>query len=115
MWGMAWYSPSMFGNKWMQYHKLSTERVIQMSNEKSTHGKSFAIALLQSFILSQLVDSNIILTLGIVFVLWLGFVMPTQFTDILYSESDQKLIFIDAGFQLVTLSTAALILSLWPF
>lgn len=110
--GMSWYS--YFSKQWMAWSRVTQEQVAAGS-KNPPYGKSFLTAWFQAIVLMQLIDrTNFVLSLCSTFVLWAGFVGPTQVYDVLFSPKDRRVWLIDAGFQLAVLSTFAIVCCLWP-
>jgi hypothetical protein len=110
--GIAWYSPLLFGKPWAALKGYTSET---LKTEQQKLGKFYAItfifAILTAYLLahvigmSQFSDQTPAIQTGLTsaFLMWLGFVMPTQFGAQLFGEKKWKLFALDTGYQLVSL------------
>jgi hypothetical protein len=120
--GFAWYSPMLFGKPWMKLKGYTAEG---LKKEQKEMGKwyfvSFVLAVVSAFVLSHvmMLSENFYqydsLTTGIMsaFWMWLGFVMPTQMTAMIFGDKKMKLFGIDTGYQLVSLIVMGIVLGLF--
>jgi hypothetical protein len=119
MLGGLWYSPVLFGNKFIQLINWSPEKLQQIQNE--SHGKELAIAFVMSlvlvYILAHFVQytkaTNAMGGLQTAFCLWLGFVVTTQLPTVLFELRPFGLFAINVAYQLVGCSLAGIILAVW--
>lgn len=118
--GFLWYSPVLFGTKWMKLMGMTAE---SMNSQKGSKNMTvvFALqalgALAQAFVLAYVavvfgvVDVASAVQLG--FWMWLGFVAPTQLGIVLWDKKPWALFYITAGYYLVSLILMSLVLALW--
>lgn len=111
---MAWYSPKFLGTLWAKEHQFDLETL----KPTALH---FAGAILVSF-LTAFVFSLIINWVGVAtswegillaFLIWLGFVVTTHFSGVIWAKKPLKVYLIDTGFQLVSLLMMGAILGYW--
>jgi hypothetical protein len=118
--GFIYYSPFALGKPWMKLMGWSKD--IKMTNNEMAklYGTSFVLALITAFVLSHVMTMSFayfnetMLTTGImtVFWMWLGFIMPVQFTDVLFSKKPSKLFAINTGYQLISLLVMGVVISM---
>lgn len=111
--GFLWYSPIILGKPWMKERGFTKEKMKSMQKEAAkSYGMSAIAALLMAYVLYHVMALSFNtynysavqtgLTSG--FFMWLGFVMPTQFTTTIFSDKKNWTLFgIDTGYQLVAL------------
>lgn len=118
--GALWYGP-IFGKIWGKIHgfdKLS--KAVQQAMMKQMgplYGVQFAVTVLTNFILAIFISYvpgwNAYALAGFI---WLGFVVPTQVSSVLFGGTDPKWIItkiaLQSGASLVCLEVAAAILQL---
>lgn len=112
--GSVWYSKNGFGKQWS---KLSGRKIEDMAGGNMGYGVMTAAALIQAFILANLVldvgatTMSDGLQLGLI--LWLGFVAVTALGDVLFGGRPWKLWQINTGYYLVVLLINGWLLSVW--
>lgn len=119
--GFMWYGPMLFGVAWMKERGLTKASLSKAQKEMGKlYGLSFVVSLVTAFVLSHVMSlSNSfygypMLTTGIMTALWMwvGFMMPVQLTGTIFGNKNWKLLAIDTGYQLASLLSMALVLSL---
>lgn len=117
--GSIWYSPMVFGKKWME---LSGHVMKEMTPEVKKemmrmYTMTFIGALLTSFVMAHIVDYAGSATLmdGIQtgFWVWLGIVAPVLMTEYLFNKRPIMGYAISVGYHLVSLTVIGAILSMW--
>lgn len=92
--GMFWYMP-VFGNLWGKMHgfdKLSKTQQKEMASKMGPiYGLQFLVSVFTAFALAKLM----VLLPGyspytLALLVWFGFVVPIQFSDIAFGGTDQK-------------------------
>ena len=117
--GGLWYSPLLFGNKFIQLINWTPEHLRQVENE--SHAKELAIAFVMSLILVYVLAHFIQYTkattalggIQTAFWLWLGFVVTTQLPTVLFEQRNFGLFAINVAYQFVGCSLAGAILAVW--
>lgn len=117
--GGLWYSPLLFGNKFLQLINWSPEKVRQMESE--SHVKELAIAFVMSLILVYILAHFIQYTkatkamegIQTAFWLWLGFVVTTQAPTVIFEGRSFGLFLINVAYQFVGCALAGVILAVW--
>jgi uncharacterized membrane protein YozB (DUF420 family) len=117
--GGLWYSPLLFGNKFLQIINWSPETVRQMENQ--SHTKELIIAFLTSFVLVYILAHFVQYTkatsaaggIQTAFWLWLGFIVTTNLATVLFEQRPLGLYLINMGYQFVGCAIAGTILAIW--
>jgi hypothetical protein len=117
--GGLWYSPLLFGNKFLQIIGWSPEKLAEM--EKQTPVKELAITFVTSLVLVYILAHFVQYTkaktawggIQTAFWLWLGFIVTTQLATVLFEQRPLGLYLINIGYQLVGCAIAGVILALW--
>jgi len=119
MLGGFWYSPLLFGNKFIQIIGWSPAKLEEIGNQN--HAKEYLIAFLSSavlvLILAHFVQytkaTSAIAGVQTAFWAWLGFIATTSIATVLFEQRPLGLYLINAGYQLVGCSLAGAILAIW--
>jgi hypothetical protein len=117
--GGLWYSPVLFGNKFIELINWSPEKLAQVQGE--SHAKELAIAFVMSlilvYILAHLIQytkaTNVMGGIQTAFWLWLGFVVTTQAPTVIFEGRSFGLFLINVAYQLVGCAFAGVILAIW--
>jgi len=115
--GGLWYSV-LFGKKWQAEMGFTPE---SMQNMKMSAQKAYAgflvIALVSAYVLAHFVQYLGVIdvsgALQLAFWIWLGFALPIIVGALLWENRSWTLVFINGGYQLVSLGAMAIILTLW--
>lgn len=117
--GMLWYGP-LFGKRWMKLMGFSEKSMNDAKkNMATTYGAQLGASFLQAFVLSLLIFSSRITEFSQIIVLgfwvWLGFMATVILTKQLFDTRPftPQLYLIDIGYQLVVVSSMAIIISLF--
>lgn len=119
--GFVYYSPFVLGKPWMKLMGLTSESVKAAQREMARiYGISFVLALVTGYVLYHIMSLSMAffnynpvstgLTSG--FWVWIGFVMPVQLTEVLFSKKPVKLFGINTGYQLVSLLAMGVVIGL---
>lgn len=118
--GAIWYS-ALFGKLWGQIHgfdKISKEVQQEMMKKMGPlYGVQFFITLVSTYVLKLLLPSSSvgISVYGMAGLVWLGFILPTQISAVIFGGTDSKWIVkkiaIQAGASLACIMVAAAVLS----
>ena len=117
--GGLWYSPLLFGNKFIQLINWTPEQLRQV--ESQSHAKELALAFVLSlvlvYILAHFVQytkaTNALGGIQTAFWLWLGFVVTTQAPTVIFEGRSFGLFAINVAYQLVGCALAGAILAIW--
>lgn len=112
--GWLWYGP-LFGKLWQHLSGITP------SGEKKGMGKAIVWGLLASLVMSVVINKVLEVTpnlsawcgAAVGATLWLGFVATTQINSVLYEKKSMKLFALNAGYYLVTMAIAGVILAAW--
>ena len=117
--GGLWYSPLLFGNKFLQLINWSPQKIQQMQNE--SHAKELVIAFVMSlllvYILAHFVQytkaTNVMGGIQTAFWLWLGFVVTTHVPTVIFEGRNFGLFLINVAYQFVGCALPGVILAVW--
>lgn len=112
--GGLWYSPKVFGSKWMELSKIQPEECKDMGK---CYLGCFVLGLIMSFVLAlfvQAAHATTALEGAIVgFWAWLGFGATIPFSAVLWERKPIALYLMHTGCLLVTLLAIGVLLALW--
>ena len=114
--GFLWYSPALFGKKWMEIIGLSSAEMKKKSGTVMV--ELLLVSLVTAYVLSLFIAythgyiGGSWLKAGIVASLlaWVGFAATTIFAHGLFEPRDKKVLYINTGNRLATLLAMGLIL-----
>ena len=117
--GGLWYSPLLFGNKFLQIIAWTPQQLEQM--EAQSHAKelitAFVTSLVLVYILAHFVQytkaTNALAGIQTAFWLWLGFIATTNIATVLFEQRPLGLYLINVAYQLVACALAGVILAVW--
>lgn len=115
--GFIWYHPSVFGTKWMRLANISPESM-EAGKKKMPIIGFFAVlaAIVMAYVMAHFGIAwgvfDVIGAVELAFWLWVGFVVPTSLGVVLWEGKSVTLFFINAGYWLVSMIVAAVILVL---
>lgn len=118
--GFAWYSDPAFGKQWRKLSGIS-EAKPKGSDMTKIMVLGLGGGLIMAFILSHaevfagsyLGTSGLTLGLMTGFWNWLGFMVPILISGYLYEKKPLNLVFINAGYWLVSILVMGVIIVLW--
>ena len=119
--GAMWYSPLMFGKWWMQIMEMShVSKAELQAMEKSMipfYGLQFVLTLFSTLALANGMAYFVGLSIyNVVIWLWLGFLVPTTISSIIWGRTQKKYWLQQTGImlsmQIVCLMVAAYILTI---
>jgi hypothetical protein len=116
--GMAWYSPYLFGKRFMKLVDPSESQAENMhKNAIGAYTKSFISYLVLSFVLQLIVHEVGTLTflggMTIGFVLWLGCVLPVTISTVLYENRLKGLAYLNLFYHLVIMIIIGGVMAVW--
>lgn len=113
--GMVWYSPWLFGKMWKETCCKTTDEC-DMKNCMGSMAISFLGSLLFSYVFALfIVAADATAAQGAVmgFWFWLGFMVTTHLSSVLWEKSPLNIYFIKMGNLLVTFLAVGAILGAW--
>lgn len=119
--GYIWYGPNLFGKTWQKLVGLS-DKDIKQSDTVTPMVAMLLLAIVEVFVLLHFIKYTQFfypeygdLSIGILTGLWAwaGFVAPAMVGSYMFARRRKKLLAIDAGYQLVVIVLAAIVLSVW--
>jgi len=120
--GALWYSPLLFGKPWLRIMGADKLTPDQLRSERKKMLPAYALQLFLTIITTVALYFTVIgwsvfpgAMLG--FIVWLGFVAPTQIASVIWSGSKRQTwgmqIAIMLGGQLVSLVVAGWVMRMW--
>jgi hypothetical protein len=117
--GGLWYSPLLFGNKFIQLVNWTPEQLRQV--ESQSHTKELVLAFVMSLVLVYVLAHFVNYTkatsalggIQTAFWIWLGFVVTTQAPTVIFEGRSFGLFVINVAYQLVGCAIAGAILAIW--
>jgi hypothetical protein len=117
--GGLWYSPLLFGNKFIQLINWTPEQLRQV--ESQSHTKELVLAFVMSLVLVYVLAHFVNYTkatsalggIQTAFWIWLGFVVTTQAPTVIFERRSFGLFAINIAYQLVGCALAGAILAIW--
>lgn len=109
--GGLWYSPVLFGNKWLELGK------VQINPEKMKtamyHGIiiSFVMAAVLAYVMNQFLIHTIASAVWFAFEIWLGFIATVTAYSVVYDNKPKELYVLNNGYNLLGLLLMAVILT----
>ena len=112
--GMVWHNPNVFGKLWMKLANIKQDKNMKKEATKSMILCAL-VTLLSSIIFYALLQlSNATApteVLAISFLIWLGFIAPVQYGQVLWERRNIKLFLFNTCYQLVNILVMGLALS----
>lgn len=115
--GAVWYSPLLFGKRWLAFMGWSQEELERRKKQgmSRAYGGTFAASLVQAYILAHGVDyagaASAIQGAAVGFWLWLGFVAATGVGSYLFEGRPLRLYAINSGCHLAGLAVMGALVS----
>jgi hypothetical protein len=118
--GMLWYSPVLFGKKFMTLMGLTPDQMAH-PDWKGAATKAYSVGaifyVIMSFALAYFIErlNATEFTEGAVvgFIAWLGFMVPISITTILYEKRSKGLFYLNIFYHLVTVIIVGGIIAQW--
>ncbi|MCW0482539.1 DUF1761 domain-containing protein [Gaoshiqia sediminis] len=114
--GSLWYSPVMFGNRWMLLNGFN-EKTINMGSLPLpvVFGSSFLMAVLAAFALALFLGTSANLGMGVFagFVISVCWISTARINTVLYEKRSFSLFLINAGYDLVSYVLMGAIIGMW--
>jgi|ERR1043166_1758077 hypothetical protein len=117
--GGLWYSPLLFGNKFIQIIGWTPEQLQQM--QAKSPARELIVAFLTSAILVYILAHFVQYTKAVnaagglqtAFWLWLGFIVTTNLATVLFEQRPLGLYLINISYQFVACALAGVVLAVW--
>ena len=115
--GALWYSPLLFGKKWMELMGVKPDMNNPEMKKKAQRGYviMFLAVLLMAYVLAHFVDyagaTDWMGGLQLGFWVWLGFNAPVMIGSVLWENKPFSLYLINTGYYLVSFVVMAVILA----
>ncbi len=114
--GFIWYSESFFGKIWIELNHIT-----EKDNIGSSMGKNYSIMFMSSVVMAVVLawlinlsnSSTLLDGMILAFWMWLGFVVTTFLSEVLFAKKPWKMFFIQSGYYLATLMVMGAILAIW--
>jgi len=114
--GALWYSPFLFGKKWMAALG-KTEEELKAKFTPSLYFFSFISWIIVTYVLASIISlTGVINAVGgfyIAVLCWVGFTAATSLIHHMFAGKSNNLWLIDSGYTLVALIISGIILSVW--
>lgn len=112
--GFLWYSPAMFGSRWMKEMNHTPEELDALKKKNGPKGMTkmyvvgFILALTTAYVISGLLNSTIVVGFSglfcMAFSMWVAFSMPVALNSVLYGKDSIMLFVINSGYQLAIIT-----------
>lgn len=118
--GYIWYAPFVFGKIWMNLVNIKQNELKKAQKEMMPF---MLISTLFSFITAYVLyhfayfahsiykQNTLTDYLVAAFFIWIGFIMPVQFTEVVFSKKPFKLFILNTSYQLIAIIAMAAILT----
>jgi hypothetical protein len=116
--GALWYSPVLFGRRWMAAHGHTPEKLAAMqSSMAKTYTFSFVTYVIMAMVIALLLGltggATAIQGIVLAILAWLGFGFTIGLNSNLYSDKPAAAFLIDAGYQFVHVIVMGAIIGAW--
>jgi hypothetical protein len=116
--GFAWYSPALFGSKWLLLSGVDPNAEGKSKNKMfQSMAVGFVSALITAYVLSRFVKIAGATTLSdallLAFWLWFGFTATVQISVVLWEQKPWGLFLINTAYSFVSFAVVAMIVTLW--
>ncbi len=121
--GFAWYSPAVFGKRFMKEMKVTAEQMAEHKKNDTNgamakrYGLVFLFVLIEAFVISALLNSLVVTSISGLLVLalcvWAGFSLPLSVNNVLFANESKTTLLINSGYQLANAVLVTLIIGIW--
>ncbi len=119
--GALWYSPVMFAKKWMALIGKTEEEIKKSMNPMKMYGLSFIAYLVMAYVLAHIVIYSTAYTgssgfgagMQAGFWIWLGFVLTTNSSTVLFESRPSGLYWMNVFYYLVCILLMGGLLAVW--
>ncbi len=114
--GMIWYSPAVYGKKFMKMMGV-TQKEMEKGKEKMTGMmvQTFIVGLVTAFVLTHFLAyagvTTVMDAVVLAFWVWLGFYATSLYLGVLYEKKSMDWWFMSAGHYLFSLLVTAIVLT----
>ncbi len=112
--GMIWYSPFIFGKKWM---KASGKKMKDMKGAGKAHVIMFIASIVAAYVLAYVVKyagSTTIIDGALTgLIVWIGFIATSTAAIYLFEGRPKALYFMYNGYQLISFIVMGALLAVW--
>lgn len=110
--GTLWYSPVLFGPLWMQLTGITKEEMMAGGRKAIAYAvvTSLVMASVLSFFVNALDITGVDKALEFAFMVWLGFVVTTNATKVIYEKQSFHVFVLSVSYQLISLLVMSIIL-----
>jgi len=112
-----WYSPILFGKEWMEARKISTNDIEKTKGIFRSYITQFIVTLVTFSVLAFIISMADVRSstdgafLGLL--AWLGFIVPTSLSSLLWKRETITLVLIDTINYLLILTIGGAIIGAW--
>ena len=114
-----WYSPILFGKEWMESQKLSPTdlKAIKTKNVLRSYLVQFIFTLITFSVLGFIISMTDVISgtdgafIGLL--VWLGFIIPSALSSLLWKKESLTLVLIDSINYLLILTVGGAIIGAW--
>lgn len=120
--GSLWYSPVLFGNKWMKLMGMTKESMENNPSMKKEMGIAYSVtfigSLIMAYVLAHLIQQYAHADTAWTgaqtgFWIWLGFFATSALNGVFFEKRKWDLYFINVGYYLVLLILMGMLLAVW--
>ncbi|WP_117884162.1 DUF1761 domain-containing protein [Aureibaculum luteum] len=113
--GFLWYSPFLFGTKWMKLLNTNPEQIKAMGKKPHLIAllTAFFMSFMMAFILLWTNTNNIVSAIGLATLIWFGVTLPDSIPHYKFAKLPLGILILDIFHTLSMLITSAIILTLW--
>jgi len=113
--GSLWYSPVLFGKKWMELNDFTEETLKEGLPMPVIFGGSFVASLLAAFALAMFLGTSADLWMGLFagFVIAVFWISSSRLNNVLFEQGKIGLFWIHSGYDLVTYLLMGAIIGGW--
>ncbi len=116
--GALWYSPLLFGKRWMELMKIDFADMKEMKKKATKmYAINFVATLVMAYVLAHFVDytqaGTFLEGLQTGFWIWLGFIATVMLGSVLWENKPLELYFMNVSYQLLNVLIMAVIVAVW--
>jgi hypothetical protein len=113
--GNLWYSPILFGRKWMELTGFTPEEIRDTSNIPVILSSSFITSILSAFALAMFLgpESNALFGMFAGFMIAVFWITTSKLNNVLFEKQKTGLFLIHAGYDIVSYLIMGAIIGAW--